>query len=138
MQETRINSFGSKIRSTILRQAKTGKHEFRKITATCTAVRCCYFSALVLTCFRLTNGRATYFRPETIVASFLHHMVFLFKVLFNHSLQIFFFFNGIHVHRVKKFFDKNVQKNSYRLRSTNNNCGNNITVLFNNCKLSKF
>ena len=40
-----------------------------------------YFSALVLTCFRLTKGRATFFRPETIVASFLHLMVLLFKVL---------------------------------------------------------
>ena len=32
-------------------------------------------SALVLTCFHLTKGRATYFRPKTIVASFLHFMV---------------------------------------------------------------
>ena len=42
-------------------------------------------SALVLTCFRLTKGRATYFLPETIVVSFLHLMVLLFKVLFNHK-----------------------------------------------------
>ena len=38
-----------------------------------------------LTCFRLKKGRATYFRPETIIASFLHSMVLLPKVLFNHS-----------------------------------------------------
>ena len=49
------------------------------------SIRCCYISALVLTCFRLTKGRATFFRPETIVAGFLHLMVFLFKVLSNHS-----------------------------------------------------
>ena len=41
-------------------------------------VRCCYVSALVLTCFRRTKGRATYFRPETIVESFLHLMVLFF------------------------------------------------------------
>ena len=34
-------------------------------------VRCCYISALVLTCFRLTEGRAMHFRPETIVDKFL-------------------------------------------------------------------
>ena len=34
MQETRNNCFGSKICSTTLRQAKTGKHECRNITAT--------------------------------------------------------------------------------------------------------
>ena len=45
----------------------------------------CYIWALVLTCFRLTKGRATHFRPETIVASFLHLMVLLSKVLLNHS-----------------------------------------------------
>ena len=33
MQETRSNSFGSKTHSTTLRQAKTGKHECRKMTA---------------------------------------------------------------------------------------------------------
>ena len=50
-------------------------------------VRCCYISALVLTCFRLKKDRAAFFRPETIVASFLHPMVLLFKVLFNNSLE---------------------------------------------------
>ena len=40
----------------------------------------CYISALVLTCFRMTKGRAMYFQPETIVASFFHLMVLLFKV----------------------------------------------------------
>ena len=35
---------------------------------------CCYISALVLFCFRLTMGRATFFWPETIVVSFLHLM----------------------------------------------------------------
>ena len=51
-------------------------------------VRCCYISALVLNCFRLKKGRATFFRPETIVASFLHSMVLLPKVIFNQSLQL--------------------------------------------------
>ena len=78
MQETRNNCFGLKIRSTILRHAKTGKHECQKATAK-------YFSAFVLTCFRLTKRRATYFRSETIVASLMHLMVLLCKVLFNHS-----------------------------------------------------
>ena len=71
MQETRNNCFQSKKRSTTLLQAKTGKHKCRNITAT----------ALVLTCFSLKKGCATYFRPETIIVSFLHLMVILFKVL---------------------------------------------------------
>ena len=41
-------------------------------------------SALVLICFRLKKGRAAFFRPETIVASFLHLMVLFFKMLLNH------------------------------------------------------
>ena len=45
-------------------------------------ILCCYLSAL-LTCFRLEKGRATFFWPETIVASFLHLMVLSFKVLWN-------------------------------------------------------
>ena len=45
----------------------------------------CYISALVLTCFRLAKGRASFFRPETIVTSFLHLMVSSFKVLLNHK-----------------------------------------------------
>ena len=48
------------------------------------AVRCCCISALLLNCFRLKKGRAMFFRPETIVASYLHSMVLLSKVLFNH------------------------------------------------------
>ena len=47
--------------------------------------RCYYISALMLTCFRLKKGRAKFFRPETIVASFLRLMVLSFKVLSNHS-----------------------------------------------------
>ena len=35
----------------------------------------------MLNCFRLKKGRATFFRPETNVASFLHSMVLLPKVL---------------------------------------------------------
>ena len=34
MQETRNNCFGSKKCSTTFRQAKTGKHEYRNVTAT--------------------------------------------------------------------------------------------------------
>ena len=43
---------------------------------------CCYISALVLACFRLKKGRATFFRHETIVSSFLYLMVLFFKVIF--------------------------------------------------------
>ena len=68
MQETLNNCFESKIRSTILREAKIGEHECQNITA------CCY-----------TPGRATYFRLETSVESFLHLMLLLFEVLFNHT-----------------------------------------------------
>ena len=103
MQETRNNCFGSKISSTTLRQAKTDKHECRNVTEMYKTkyngkvfiywaydilfgfVHCCYISSIVLTCFRLKKGRATYFRPEIIVASILHLMVLLFIVLFNHT-----------------------------------------------------
>ena len=52
----------------------------RKVTDTCTLLF--LFSTLVLTCYRLKKGRATFFRPKTIVASFLHLMVLSFKVIF--------------------------------------------------------
>ena len=52
-------------------------------------VSCCYISALVITCFCLKKGRATFFWPETIVARFLHFMVLLPKVLFNHVPHTF-------------------------------------------------
>ena len=48
---------------------------------------CCCISALVLNCFRLKKGRASFLRPETIVASFLHSMALLPKVLFNHLIR---------------------------------------------------
>ena len=63
-----------------------------------------YISALVLTCFRLKKGRATFFRPETIVASFLHSMVLLPKVLLNHSLVVDEQKNVYHIIR-RKFIE---------------------------------
>ena len=48
-------------------------------------IRYCYISARVLICFRLNKGRATFFRHETIVASFLYLMVLFFKVIVNHT-----------------------------------------------------
>ena len=61
-------------------------------------VRCSYNPALVLTCFRLKKGRDTYFRPETIVASFLHSMVLLPKVLSNHFWKRQFVVLHCHTH----------------------------------------
>ena len=70
-------------------QEKTGKHECRNVTTTFIMLyNLICISALVLTCFRLTKGRAPFFRPETIVADFLHLMVF---VMFNHAHLIFHF-----------------------------------------------
>ena len=57
----------------------------RKQVRTSAEIRCCYLWAQVLPCFRLTKGRATFFPPETIAASFLHHMVLFYKVIFNHT-----------------------------------------------------
>ena len=54
-----------------------------QITATYVAVAFQYSCLPV--CFHLMKGRAMYFRPETIVASFLHLMVLLFKMLLNHT-----------------------------------------------------
>ena len=49
----------------------------------CSTTFCVLFTcSSLLTCFRLTKGRATFFRPETIVASFLHLMALFFKVIF--------------------------------------------------------
>ena len=83
-KQTRNNCFGTKIHSTTLRQVKTGKPE----------CRCCNFSALVLTCFRLMKGLATYFRPETIVAKFLHLMVL--------RSSLWCFINIIHIYNFSK------------------------------------
>ena len=47
-------------------------------------MRCCYISAVVLTCFCLTKGRATFFRLETIVANFLHLRMLIWEVFINH------------------------------------------------------
>ena len=75
MQETHNNCFGSKIHSTsaemlcsmTFSQAKTGKLECRNVT---------YISALVLNCFLLKKGRATFIQSflKTPVcgASLLH------------------------------------------------------------------
>ena len=72
------------------------RNNSRNITATY-LVRSCYILAFVLTCFRLTKGRNAYFRPKTIVANFLHLIVLLFKMLFNHIRLSFTFSspNGI-------------------------------------------
>ena len=42
------------------------------------------------------KGRATFFRPETIVASFLRFMVLLPKGLFNHSNYSILTLNNVH------------------------------------------
>ena len=85
MQETRNNCY-------ILLDRKNVARPFviRKQVSTC-AVRCCYISALVLTCFHLTKGRATFFRSKTIFACFLHLIVLLFKVLLNHIFLLYKF-----------------------------------------------
>ena len=57
--------------STTLLQAITGEHKCRKVTAT--------FS--LLTCYCLKKGRATFYRPETIVSGLLLLMVLYFKVI---------------------------------------------------------
>ena len=66
--------------------------------------RCCCISALVLNCFRLKKDRATFFRPETIVASFLHWMVILLKVLFNHFLKRQFVVLHCHIVTIIRIF----------------------------------
>ena len=70
MKETHNYCFGSKNCNTNLRQAKTDKHECRKITVT---------TASVLTYFQLTKYCVTFFRTGTIVANFLQVMVLICK-----------------------------------------------------------
>ena len=87
MQKTRNNCFGSNIRSTTLRQ-----QFIIAMYPTYQRTLLLYFGTCAFL-FNLTwvdSGRAAYFRPETIetiVASFLHLMGLLFKVLFNHTLK---------------------------------------------------
>ena len=90
MQYTRNNCFGSKKRSTNLRQVKTSKHECQSITAKINIVikpiiRCNFISVFVLTCSRLTKGRATFFQAQLFLASFLHLLMLFFKMIFSHT-----------------------------------------------------
>ena len=101
MQETRNNCFGSKKCSTTLLQAKTVKHECRNVIVT----RCCYSN-----CY--CNVTATFFRPETIVASFLHSMVLLPKVFFNHFEMYLNFGHFLQ----KQNFCRNVLKAKQKLK----------------------
>ena len=55
-------------------------------------------NTLVLNCFRLKKGRATFFRPETIVAIFLHSMVLLPKVLFNQYYSVLLCIKSMTIH----------------------------------------
>ena len=65
---------------------------------------CCYIAAFVFTCFRRTDDRITLFRPETIVASFLHLMMLFYKVIMNHSSKrqfvVLLYCNKITIHRI--------------------------------------
>ena len=65
MQKTPNNRFGSKIRN----MAR--------------------ISVLAPSCFHCKKGRVTFFRPEKIVASFLHLMVLFFKVISIHTFLHF-------------------------------------------------
>ena len=95
MQETRNNIFGSK---------NVARPFFRRKQLSTSAEmeqqRCCCISALVLNSFRLKKGRATFFRPENIVASFLHSMVLLPKVLLNNSWKRQFVVLHCHIEMV--------------------------------------
>ena len=55
-------------------------------------VRCCYIVALVLIYFRITKGHATFFQPETIVESFMHLVVLLYKIIIDQ-----FYSNGFKI-----------------------------------------
>ena len=83
MQETRNNCFGSKKCSTTLRQAKTSKHECRNVIAT----------------------------YETIVASFLHLMVIVFKVLLNHISKRHFLVLHCHIAKLLLFISNYIKMN---------------------------
>ena len=61
-------------------------------------VRCCYISAHVLTCFRLTKGRGT----EIFVGSLLLFIMLLFKVLFNHLTELQSQLQYMFLHKILK------------------------------------
>ena len=60
MQETRNNCFGSK---------NVARPFFRRkqLSTSAEMQRCCCISALVLNCFHLKNGRATFFDPKQLL-----------------------------------------------------------------------
>ena len=93
MQETHDICFGSMKRNTTHGQAKTDKHECRRVTA---AYHCVSYQrigmivVLVLTYFCLTKCRVTFFRPEAIAASFLHLRCYFAKLIINHASKLQF------------------------------------------------
>ena len=75
----------------------------------------------MLICFHLTKDFATCFRPERIVASFLHSMVLLPKVLFNHARVNVFFSdeNSYYAVSVREYCYECCASNDFYLRSLN-------------------
>ena len=73
MQEIRNHCFSSKKCNTIPHQTKI--------------VCWCHFAFFVFIYFPLTKGRIRFFRPETMIESFLHLMMLLCKVFTSHVMQ---------------------------------------------------
>ena len=80
-----LNDWWSLCKITSSDARNTQQFEKRNVTFV-SYVNCYYIATFVLACFRLTKC-ATFFRPETIVASFLHLMVSFYKMIINHTLK---------------------------------------------------
>ena len=95
--------------------------------------------ALMLTCFRLTKGCGTFFRPETIVASFLHLMVVFWK-RFSTILQNAYLWRSFFVscNNVERIVNRRIHiKRNFSLRLWKKNCLKK-KPLFNSCLLWKY
>ena len=96
-------------------QAKIGRHECCKITAT-------YVDILqrttkqqhTLLLFCLTKGRVKFYRPETFIASFFHFIILICKVLINHFsklqcvLLVLALKNSLDTKLISRFSPKNI------------------------------
>ena len=76
----------------------------------------------MLTYFRLTKGRVMVFRPETIVVSFLHLMVFIYKVFLNHVPVVYFFrIFFFKFHLAVYICKSNILEQNHQCKRKNNN-----------------
>ena len=74
--------------------------------------RCRNFATIILTKFHLMKNCVMLFRPKTIVASFVHLMVFNCKVVIDLAFRVYFLVLSL----LQKYFDFVFKKYSQRIK----------------------